>query len=85
TDMLIPRPFTTVFARGGTPLPIPPKLDREGIELWRRVLEQEMNRLEAEVEVLCGREPQLPVDVDVPAETSAGAENIAPEDSRQAA
>lgn len=46
TDMLIPRPFTTLYALGGTPLSVPPDLSREQLEQHTARLQSEMERLE---------------------------------------
>ena len=45
TDMLLPRPFTTVYAFGGTPISIPPGLTREQIGEHTARLQSEMDRL----------------------------------------
>ena len=47
TDMLIPQPFTQIYARGGSPFFVPPDLDRDELEQYAQRLEAEMNRLEA--------------------------------------
>jgi lysophospholipid acyltransferase (LPLAT)-like uncharacterized protein len=52
TDMMIPKPFTTVFVRGGAPLYVPSDLSRDELEQHRLRLQIEMARLEAEAEAL---------------------------------
>lgn len=46
----IPRPFSRARAVVSPPLPIPPNLDREGVEHYRRSAEQLLNRLTLEAE-----------------------------------
>lgn len=60
TDMLLPMPFTEIFVCAGRPLYVPADLEREGLDMWRRVLEHEMHRQEAEVDAYFGRETVVP-------------------------
>jgi hypothetical protein len=46
TDMMIPMPFTTIVARGGRPIFVPPNLKREELERYSAIVEAEMERLE---------------------------------------
>ena len=46
----LPRPFSRARAVFGPPLPIPPKLSREGMELYRQWFEDLLNWLTAEAE-----------------------------------
>lgn len=50
TDMLFPRPFTTIYAIGGRPLDVPPELTREQLEQYTARLQAEMERLDAELQ-----------------------------------
>ncbi|MCI0376090.1 MAG: lysophospholipid acyltransferase family protein [Gemmataceae bacterium] len=43
--MLLPCPWTTVCAVAGRPIQVPPRLDREGIERYRRLVEDAMHRV----------------------------------------
>ena len=58
TDMMIPKPFTTIVARGGTPIFVPPNLKREELERYSEIVEAEMERLEIDADCLAqGRTP----------------------------
>ena len=50
TDMLLPWPFTTIYATGGPPFVVPPDLDRDELEQYVERLEREMDRLQAIVD-----------------------------------
>jgi lysophospholipid acyltransferase (LPLAT)-like uncharacterized protein len=52
TNMMIPRPFTTIYVRGGKPFHVPGDLNRDELEQYRLRLQAEMERLEAEAESL---------------------------------
>lgn len=59
TDMLLPRPFTTIYAIGGRPLDVPPELTREQLEQYTARLQAEMERLDGELECwMSGNRPQ---------------------------
>lgn len=45
---VVPSPFTRVEVRFGEPVVVPPDLDPEGIEHWRRVVEQGLDRVTRE-------------------------------------
>lgn len=45
TVMTIPKPFTTVYAVGGDPIAVPPKVDREGIEHYTALLQRAMDEV----------------------------------------
>jgi lysophospholipid acyltransferase (LPLAT)-like uncharacterized protein len=47
TDMMIPFPFTEIYASGGPPFYVPPGIEREELERYAARLEQEMQRVEA--------------------------------------
>jgi len=47
TDMQLPMPFTRIHARGGPAFSVPPDLEREGLELYAKRLQAEMERQEA--------------------------------------
>jgi lysophospholipid acyltransferase (LPLAT)-like uncharacterized protein len=57
TDMLMPWPFTTIYARGGPPFVVPPDLDRDELDRYAERLEREMDRVQALVDeaALTGR------------------------------
>ncbi|MEX2287308.1 MAG: DUF374 domain-containing protein, partial [Planctomycetaceae bacterium] len=59
SDMMIPKPFTTIYIRAGAPMKVPFKLEREDLEHYRLMLQAEMERLETEAEALA-RGEQLP-------------------------
>jgi lysophospholipid acyltransferase (LPLAT)-like uncharacterized protein len=44
-EFTIPKPFARAVILSGEPMPVPPDLDRDGIEAYRRTLEEEMHRL----------------------------------------
>jgi lysophospholipid acyltransferase (LPLAT)-like uncharacterized protein len=50
TDLLLPKPFTTVFVIGGAPFEVPPDLSREQIAAHTARLQSEMDRLQAAVD-----------------------------------
>jgi hypothetical protein len=50
TDMLMPWPFTTIYATGGPPFVVPPNLDRDELDQYVERLEREMDRLQAIVD-----------------------------------
>ena len=52
TDMMIPKPFTTIYIRATAPMEIPPRLKRDGLQEYTDRLQAEMERMEAEVEML---------------------------------
>lgn len=52
TDMMIPKPFTTIYVRGSKPVDVPPNLSRAGLDTYRALLEDEMNRLDCEAAAL---------------------------------
>lgn len=52
TDMMVPKPFTKIYVRGGAPFHVPANLSREALDIYRFRLEAQMNRLEAEAEAL---------------------------------
>lgn len=57
TDMMIPRPFTTIAVLSGKPLEVPPDLDREGIQEYVELLEARMRECEDQVRRLLNGEP----------------------------
>lgn len=63
TDMLIPRPFTKIFALGGRPIAVPPDLARDGIDHYTAVLQGEMERLETKLERLMDGEAEPNVEI----------------------
>jgi len=81
TDMMIPWPFTVLYARGGPPFFVPAGLERDELEEYARRLEAEMERLEALVAKAARGE-----DVDLPATAgNAAAERGPAADARRAA
>ncbi len=56
TDMMIPRPFTTIVAFGGHPLEVPPNLTREGIDEYAAKLEILMSQCEQKAQRLLNGE-----------------------------
>ena len=56
TDMMIPKPFTTIYVRGSKPVDVPPNLSRAGIDSYRTLLEAEMERLDREAAALASGE-----------------------------
>lgn len=52
TDFLLPMPYSTVFGAIGYPIEVPAALDRDGIELYRGQVQDEMDRLQQEMDRL---------------------------------
>ena len=50
TDMLVPKPFTTLYALAGRPLAVPPNLSREELAAHTARLQAEMERLEHDIQ-----------------------------------
>lgn len=59
TDMMIPKPFTTIYVCGGMPFHVPSGLDRDELDAYRLKLQDEMNRLEQQADALA-RGEELP-------------------------
>ena len=53
TDMMLPRPFTQIYACGGRPFVVPAGLDRHELQQYAERLEAEMERLEALLSEWC--------------------------------
>lgn len=52
TDMIIPKPFTTVYLVTGSPIRVPPDLSRDELERYVGLLQASMDRLSDQVERL---------------------------------
>ncbi len=52
TDMMIPKPFTTVHGLAGEPIRVPPNLSREELDRHTFILQEAMDRLDAEAQRL---------------------------------
>jgi lysophospholipid acyltransferase (LPLAT)-like uncharacterized protein len=52
TDLAVPKPFTTVYAATGTPIPVPPNLSREELDAYVTRVQAAMDRLSDQVEQL---------------------------------
>lgn len=52
TDMIIPKPFTTIYALTSEPIAVPPECSREQLDEYRLRVQNEMERLLAEGERL---------------------------------
>jgi len=50
TDLLMPKPFTKIFLLAGEPVKVPPDLSREGVARYAALVQDEMDRLNTEVE-----------------------------------
>ncbi len=50
TDLILPQPFSSSHGVIGPPLFVPPRLSKEGVELFRQQLQAEMNRCQALVD-----------------------------------
>jgi len=59
SDLMIPKPFTTIYIRGGAPFHVPSRLKRDGLDEYTAKLQAVMERLEVEVEALA-RGEELP-------------------------
>jgi lysophospholipid acyltransferase (LPLAT)-like uncharacterized protein len=60
TDMLLPKPFTTIIAVGGPPVEVPPGIDRQQLAECIRHLEDRMETLEDYAERLARGENVAP-------------------------
>lgn len=52
TDMMIPKPFTTVFGLAGRPFSVPAGLDRAGVEAYTERLQEKMDQLDEQVRLI---------------------------------
>lgn len=50
TEMLIPKPFSTVYVAAGEPIDIPPDLSKEQLKHYVCLVQQKMDELNAEIE-----------------------------------
>ena len=50
TNLMMPKPFTKIFLMSGEPIKVPPDLSREEAALYTALVQDEMDRLGAEVE-----------------------------------
>jgi lysophospholipid acyltransferase (LPLAT)-like uncharacterized protein len=50
TDLLMPKPFTKIFLLAGDPVKVPPDLSREEVARYSALVQDEMDRLDIEVE-----------------------------------
>lgn len=62
TDMMVPKPFTTIVVRGGPPIFVPPNVDRRGLEEYSALVESEMQRLQIDAESRARGEPPPPLE-----------------------
>jgi lysophospholipid acyltransferase (LPLAT)-like uncharacterized protein len=67
TDMMIPKPFTTIYARGGPPIFVPPNLNREELDGYTAQLQAEMNRLEIDADCRARGETPPPIEMKIAA------------------
>ena len=65
TDMMIPKPFTTIYARGGPPIYVPPNLKREELDVYTARLQAEMDRLEIDAD--CRARGETPPSIEMKA------------------
>ncbi len=56
---LIPKPFSTVFVRWGTPIPVPADLDDTAFERLRREVETTLRQLQDDADRQCGWQASL--------------------------
>ncbi len=49
TGLQIPKPFSTVYFRLGSPMAVPPDIDRQQLDLFTRQLQMRMEELEADL------------------------------------
>lgn len=50
TDLMIPKPFTKIFLMAGKPVEVPPDLSREEVARYTALVQDEMDRINTEVE-----------------------------------
>ena len=63
TDMMIPKPFTTIYVRGGPPIFVPPNLKREELDRYTAQLQAEMDRLEIDTDCRARGETPPPIEM----------------------
>lgn len=63
TDLMIPKPFTTVYGLTGEPISVPPELSREELDRYTSLLQDAMDRLDAKAQRLAhgGEQPERQV------------------------
>lgn len=54
TDLVVPKPFSTVYILGGVPFQVPPGLTREDLAPYRDQLQRRMDELQVEADRLAG-------------------------------
>ena len=64
TDLLIPKPFSTIYVVTGEPIAIPGDLTREQINHYITIAQQAMDRLSEQAERLLTGEQQPPTQID---------------------
>lgn len=83
TDLVIPKPFASVFLLAGDPIKIPPALERDELQAYVAQVQAAMDRLNERAECLSeGREPEeSPLDTTTrePPSRSNGSRKIAAE------
>jgi lysophospholipid acyltransferase (LPLAT)-like uncharacterized protein len=57
TDMLIPKPFSTVYVAMGKPITVPAELPRNELDRYVDLVQQAMDRLNEEIEALVAGHP----------------------------
>lgn len=57
TDMLIPKPFSTVYVAMGTPIEVPGELPRDQLDRYVELVQQRMNQLNIDTDRLARGEP----------------------------
>lgn len=60
TDLLIPKPFTTIYLLSGEPIAVPPDLSREQLQHYLEQAQRAMDRLNDEAERLATGRPEPP-------------------------
>ena len=64
TDLLIPKPFSTVYVVMGEPIAIPGDLSREQLDHYIALAQQAMDRLNDQAQRMLGGEPRQPTQIE---------------------
>ena len=77
TDMLIPKPFSTVYVAMGAPIDIPPNITRDQLDHYVQQVQEQMDRLSCDIERLAEGQQPFPSDALPINETDARGRNAA--------
>jgi lysophospholipid acyltransferase (LPLAT)-like uncharacterized protein len=69
TDMVIPKPFSTVYVAMGEPVEIPPDMPRKKLDQYVGIIQGKMDELNAHIEQMAGG--TIPIAQDLPQKSAA--------------